>query len=851
MAIATPASAQNGQRHDYNVAVGNLGDALRTVSRLSGREIIFSAEAVNGKNAPHLRGTYSADEAVRALLEGSDLTAEFRKDVILIRGRSEASGEVEGRLTDNGTDNDIVITGSHIRGAPSSSPVIVSDRQSIQDAGLTDLGGFARSLPQNFTGGQNPGVAGGGNQGTGNQNLTNSSALNLRGLGPDATLTLINGHRVAYDAIGQGVDISAIPLSAIERVEIVADGSSALYGSDAVGGVANVILRRDFAGLETSARLSTSTDGGNTQQQYNAVTGTRWTTGGFMVSADLSHFSDVRARDRSYTSSLDPTATLLPGQRQIGVVGAGHQRLSSTIEFELDAQFNDRTSVRELAFLPTSSAFTNGNVNEVAVRSYAVTPTLRIDLPGSWKGVVSATHGRSKSDIHSRRFSRGAESNRGQLIYDNRTNTIEINGEGPLFAAPGGIARLALGAGYRSSGLDVYVTSTVAGVTNVTSDFTGTRDAFFGYGELSLPLVGPANRVPMLTSLRFTAAVRYEKYPDVAELATPKLGLIYEPSDDITIRGSWGKSFKAQTLFQENQLREGYLFPSRFFASSGLPASATVMAVTGGNKALRPERATAWTTSVAIHPRFAKGLNIEGSYFSVRYNDRVAVPISGLFSALSNPIYRDLIVVNPSSQLINNVLATLPQGLSNQTGAPFDPANVTAFIDDSLRNTARQKIRGVDLSASYRREFGTSDRLNITASASYIESDRQLTSGQPTLQLAGTIFDPPHWRGRGGGTWERSNFAFSAFANYIGDTVDDRFQPNTRVGAFTSIDLTARVKTTGGGAFGGIQATLSLLNVFNEKPAIIRNSDPADPPYDSTNYSVAGRVVGLMLTKSW
>src|SRR3546814_14406823 len=103
---------------------------------------------------------------------------------------------------------------------------------------------FARSLVQNYSGGQNPGIAASGQGGS--ENVTSSSALNLRGLGADATLTLFNGHRVAYDAISQGVAITAIPLAAIDRVEVVTDGSSALYGSDAVGGVANEILLKNY-----------------------------------------------------------------------------------------------------------------------------------------------------------------------------------------------------------------------------------------------------------------------------------------------------------------------------------------------------------------------------------------------------------------------------------------------------------------------------------------------------------------------------------------------------------------------------------------------------------------------------
>src|SRR3546814_11321260 len=94
----------------------------------------------------------------------------------------------------------------------------------------SDLGQVIRDIPQNFSGGQNPTIIAAGQGGF--TNVSGSSALNLRGLGPDASLTLFNGHRVAFDAVSQGIDISAIPLSAIERVDIVTDGASALYGSE-------------------------------------------------------------------------------------------------------------------------------------------------------------------------------------------------------------------------------------------------------------------------------------------------------------------------------------------------------------------------------------------------------------------------------------------------------------------------------------------------------------------------------------------------------------------------------------------------------------------------------------------
>src|SRR3546814_10529441 len=85
--------------------------------------------------------------------------------------------------------------------------------------------------------------------------LFRSSTFNLRGIGPSATLTLLNGNRFAYSGTQSVIDISAIPTAAVERIEIVADGASAIYGADAVAGVVTILLRKDYEGVTTSARL--------------------------------------------------------------------------------------------------------------------------------------------------------------------------------------------------------------------------------------------------------------------------------------------------------------------------------------------------------------------------------------------------------------------------------------------------------------------------------------------------------------------------------------------------------------------------------------------------------------------
>ncbi len=125
--------------------------------------------------------------------------------------------------------------------------MITLDRTAIQNSGYANTAELMRTLPQNFGGGIQPTTL--GTLGESTNNISSASTLNLRGLGAESTLTLIDGHRIASDGfVGGVVDVSAIPLAAVDRVEVLTDGASAIYGADAVGGVVNFILRQDYDG---------------------------------------------------------------------------------------------------------------------------------------------------------------------------------------------------------------------------------------------------------------------------------------------------------------------------------------------------------------------------------------------------------------------------------------------------------------------------------------------------------------------------------------------------------------------------------------------------------------------------
>jgi iron complex outermembrane receptor protein len=143
----------------------------------------------------------------------------------------------------------IEVTGTNIPRTDGESmlPVQIITREEIQRSGLTTAAQVMAQVPANFGGFVDALSLGNGSQ-------PGLASANLRGIGDGSTLVLLNGRRVAnYAFNGATVDLNSIPLANIERIEILKDGASAIYGSDAIAGVVNFILRQDFTGVEITA----------------------------------------------------------------------------------------------------------------------------------------------------------------------------------------------------------------------------------------------------------------------------------------------------------------------------------------------------------------------------------------------------------------------------------------------------------------------------------------------------------------------------------------------------------------------------------------------------------------------
>lgn len=204
--------------------------------------------------------------------------------------------------TDQATaQSEIIVTGSRIRGvAPVGSNIIQVDAEQLARQPTATITDFLRKVPQIQGFGVDASSA--TTQGTGGTNTTRGSAINLRGLGTQATLTLLDGQRLPSSGVsGNYVDPNSIPAISIERVEVVADGASAIYGSDAVAGVVNFITRKDYDGVLVRGRYGIANN--YWLGQAGIVVGKRWSTGGFAFSFEHSESDNLNGGERDYVRS--------------------------------------------------------------------------------------------------------------------------------------------------------------------------------------------------------------------------------------------------------------------------------------------------------------------------------------------------------------------------------------------------------------------------------------------------------------------------------------------------------------------------------------------------------------------
>ncbi len=218
-AIAVPATAQE-RSFSFSIPAQEMKSSLRAFARASGQQITFDRDAIKGKRAPALHGTFTVRDGVARLLSGSGLEASWgRSGVLVIRSAAPKIAEAPGRVYQvaqaaETPPQDIIVTGSRIARqvvTDSPVPIIGITEEDIQSSGATELSEILADYP-----GVTPSLnlANSNNQ----INGAGTSSVDLRSLGSDRTLTLIDGRRTVSNRItGNAVSLSSIPTMFVER----------------------------------------------------------------------------------------------------------------------------------------------------------------------------------------------------------------------------------------------------------------------------------------------------------------------------------------------------------------------------------------------------------------------------------------------------------------------------------------------------------------------------------------------------------------------------------------------------------------------------------------------------------
>ena len=836
LGIAYEPAAANAQPAEFQLVMPAmpLGDALRQLARLSGRNLVVDDELVAGRLSPAVSGRLSADRALQQLLAGSGLSGRLVGETIIIsRVRTGDPQPAE-----------IIVTGSHVRGAPSTSQVITLGRRQIEQSGSTSVEEFMRRLPQNLSAGvaqENFGVPG-----TGQDITQNGAGINLRGLGQRATLVLVNGRRIAPSDSGAFVDVSLIPVTALERVEVLTDGASAIYGSDAVGGVVNFILRNDFSGVEPMVQVGTTSRGGGKQVLAGLTAGHSWSGGRALLSYEYRDQDPVRAADRDFTINLPADWYLMPREKRHSLYGTLRQDLTPNLTLDLSGLFANRKTNR--TFFDATQIAINADAD---ARSVGSTAALQLKPGGSWLIEASGSYFRSRT--------REQETQRGALF--NRSNTLNsftegaFKADGNIIDLPGGALKLAFGAGVRREHFESLFGTKVNAPTTVDAS----RTVSSAYGELSLPLFGASNRRAGFEQLILTAAGRFEHYEGVGSTFNPKFGLRWSPVAGVALRSSYGTSFRAPLLSESFGYYNVFLLPVRvLYQNPALATPGVGAALVGSNPNVRPERSKSLSLGLDVAPVSVPHLRFSANYYRIDFTNRIAVP-SPSINLIGNPVFAPVVTLNPTASSVLDLLNAANQVLDVSgpgfTDGHAKASDVVALVDVRFSNTARTRTSGLDLLLNYDLKFGSND-LHLELNANRIfRFDNKLTSASPWNHVLDTAFNPVSWRGRGGLSWTRGALTAVTFLNYTAGYEDKRTLTVRPVHSFTTLDagLVLDGTATHMPSLKGLRVALNAQNLFDTKPPHLapEGSSTKGIGYDPVNANGQGRIVSLQLRGSW
>ncbi len=856
------AQSADQQTIEFDIDAQDLGAALTEFGIQSGKEVYFVEADVNGKTTNGVEGQFTSDRAITIILadagvphtfdnNGTVLVGnEYIREASLSDGKTPQSFRVAqldqeddlrrvetgDEFTDERVEDTIVVTGTTIRGVyPDSAPLEVYTADDIALSGATTLNRFLETLPQNLNSSASGSFAllGAGVGG----DPTDAGGVDLRGLDVGTTLILLNGRRLTSPE-GESPNTSLIPLGAIERVEVLTDGASAIYGSDAIGGVVNFVLRDDFDGVDINTSYGTATRGGHDRAQVDAAAGKSWESGSGFLSFSYLTQSALDVSERDFSSQAPSPLSLIPDERAYNVMGAIDQNFTD----KLKVFGNVLYSIRE-AEVGTSAAASLVQLRESDDEQLFLVGGIEYQFAEDLFFQIDATY-----------LEREYETRLDTVATGQLNGTVE-NGEsldllakldGKLFELPGGDAKFSLGGGYSEQ--DFRTAGGVIPNPPFDFDLGFNRDSYFGFAEAFLPIIGEEQDIPGVHRLEVSGAVRYTDYSDFGSAATPRFGVLWAPIQDVKLRGTYSRSFRAPTL---RDLTPGTSFARILRLSDfGLPDTfsddgSTVLFLANGPRlnGLEPEFSDTYTVGVDFEPVAIENLKISATYYSIDYTDRFGSPVPSATAALfDQENLAFLFNTSPTQQDLLSIASEIPQerilDLSGTLPLPIVPQDVANFVtvifDNRQVNLASAATEGVDVSLDYGHDSAVG-YLNYGVRLSHIiNSTQQASPNAIDRSVIDFVSRPISLKGRAYIGMSNGGFSGQLNVNFTDSYTNIAADPEEPVDSWTTVDLNLRY------AFDGRRSQLLKDTAVSVN---INNLFDTDPP--SVGPAEVGGLVGL------
>jgi iron complex outermembrane receptor protein len=406
------------------------------------------------------------------------------------------------------------------------------------------------------------------------------------------------------------------------------------------------------------------------------------------------------------------------------------------------------------------------------------------------------------------------------------------------------------------------------GATSV-NPFKASRDVDALFLETFIPLAAPNQNYSWAHKLEVTLAGRYEKYSDTEDPFVPKVNFRWLPkNDEFAIKGGWGKSFNAPTLYQlvgpsdVGFTPEVTLLP---FGQADNPdnyVTGQAQIRGGNNPALKPSHSKAWNVGFTWSPKSVKGFSIDLGYWNVKETDIVGVISSQTIlqsledlGAASPYLAENAGPNNPVGNVINPLTGRSTydarvEGFRGDGAAITGPGQVAGqidsiFLERPLVNISEQKASGIDMSAKYNWDIPSVGLVKISATVAYwlqYEFNGEKLAGRATI-TGGTV---PRWSPYVQASWTRSNWDVTFGARYVPKTnaPDEVSSGKTAAEQYASFDAGIGYRFDGrfGKALDGLRLSVFVDNIGNEAPPQLPDTFSNDS-VDTGYYGAIGRTI--------